>query len=228
MLSKLLFAFLLLGIGLSIGLGYGHLQLEKERKVQQATVQEINGKVSLLKVKYSEKKALADQLMRTKYDLEGERRLLQNEIEELQKEKKTVKEKIENKTRSLETRIKELSEKCFSLQAKCEDIDRKYSQARQNIKNREEEIKQITAEKKTLQSELKRTNRSLDQCGSKNARLCIIADELIEKYQNKGVMGSILQKESLTGIKKVELEKFIQEYRDKIEEQRLEKKQEIR
>jgi hypothetical protein len=49
-----------------------------------------------------------------------------------------------------------------------------------------------------------------------------IANELVDKYKDKGVFGSVLAKEPLTGVKKVELEHLVQEYGDKIEEHGIE------
>ncbi len=93
-------------------------------------------------------------------------------------------------------------------------LDQKQRQTFQTLQEREKELKQLTAD----------SQRKYDQCAEHNARLYMIADELIHKYENKGVVSSLLEKEPFTQIKKVELEKLVQDYKDKIDQQKLKTK----
>ena len=70
-----------------------------------------------------------------------------------------------------------------------------------------------------------KVNQDLDTCRDHNAKLCIIADEMLKKQQSRSAVGGILlQSEPLTQIGKVDLERFAQEYKDKIEQEKLQKK----
>jgi chaperonin cofactor prefoldin len=77
----------------------------------------------------------------------------------------------------------------------------------------------------SLKSELKRTYQSLDKSEGNNARLCVIAGELLDRYENKSVIGSLMEKEPFTQIKRVELEKLTEEYRERIEQLQVSKKE---
>jgi hypothetical protein len=85
-------------------------------------------------------------------------------------------------------------------------------------------LKKITGEKQALQSELKKMTQELGHCASNNAELCIIAEELLTKYRNKGVGAAILEREPIVQVKKVELEQLTQKYQEEIEQQKINNK----
>ena len=92
-----------------------------------------------------------------------------------------------------------------------------------NNKDLDDKLKKITGEMQTLQADLKKTTRDLGHCASNNAELCIIAEELVKKYRNKGLGTVLMEKEPLTQIKKAELEQFIRKYQEEIEQQKIKK-----
>ena len=104
-----------------------------------------------------------------------------------------------------------------NVKAKLADLDRKYDRV---VMGFDQDLKRLVVEKKTLRSEVRKERQKLHRCETGNARVCLIANELIEKYRDKGLGSVLMQKEPLTRLKKVELERFIQEYKEKIEEQR--------
>jgi chromosome segregation ATPase len=217
-----------------MGLGYGYFKLHKERRAFQADIDYLERKTALLQKKYEEKKAAETHLMRTKLYLEGQKRAFEGEVEKMEAEKKALlkeQEKlrkrirgIENRASSSGTRVKELSAVIEKLKREQEEREKKHQKA---ILERERRTAEVTAERERVESELRNTldavHRELDRCESHNARLYVIAEELVEKYKNKGVMTSILQEEPFTQIEKVEMENLLQEYKDKIETQRLSK-----
>jgi hypothetical protein len=85
-------------------------------------------------------------------------------------------------------------------------------------------VKKIKGEKDALKAQLKKTTTKLSSCEANNANLCIIGDELVKAYNNKGIGAAILEKEPLTQIKKVELEQLTQKYKEEIEKLRITKK----
>jgi hypothetical protein len=50
-----------------------------------------------------------------------------------------------------------------------------------------------------------------------NTRLLALAQEILEAYRDKGFWSVLLQKEPLTQIKRAELEKIVEEYRERLE-----------
>jgi len=228
---KALYIFLLLSVVSGFVLGYSHINLTKERTSLQQTVKGLNKKVALLRNKYSEKRALAKRHLREKSALAGQKRALEAEVERIGKENRSMleennalnalKERLKNETLSLKVNIEELSENHSKLMTELADLELKYGRV---IMGFDQDLKRMAAEKKTLRSEVRKGRHKFNRCETRNAKLCLIANELIEKYQNKGIVGALMQKEPFTQLKKVELEKFMQEYKEKIEEQKLERK----
>jgi hypothetical protein len=234
-LSKIIIVVLLIASGMAIGLGYGHFRLRKERAVFAEKSEKMESRDELLKRKYMEQKALAGQLTSSKTMIEGQQRAFEEEVEKLRKEKAVVlregqalAEKLKNEVVLLEQKYKTLEEGELSLKSEIQKNEEKYRREIQAdkliIKDKEAETRKIASEKKDLQQELKRISQVLERCEANNARLCIIAGELVEKYRNKGVTKSILLSEPFTQLQKVEMEKLIQEYMERIEKEQVYKK----
>ena len=228
---KVVYILLFLSVVIGSVLGYYHIKLTKEQTSLQHEVEVLNKRAALLQRKYAEKRVLTERHLREKSALAGQMRALEAEVDRLVKENKSMfdenkalnalKKKLKNETLSLKVKIEELSENCSKVKTELADLELKYGRV---IMGFDQDLKSMVAEKKTLQSELRKERLKFDRCMTKNAKLCLIANELIEKYQNKGIVGTLMQKEPFTQLKKVELEKFMQEYKEKIEEQELERK----
>jgi chromosome segregation ATPase len=225
---KVIFLFLLVGIGAAAGGGYEYLQLEKTRESLQAEIHELEERSTLLKKKYAEQKALVGQFMRAKARLEGRQRTLQKELEEIRAEKQSaqgtssaLRAEIQKKERtiaSLNQTITEIEQDLEKAQKKREQLVRTHQDA---LKEKELAISELKRKNGELEADIERSRRANARCRDRNARLCVIANELVEKYKNKGVGDALAQKEPFTQVKKVELEKLIQEYQDRIEKEKL-------
>ena len=228
---KVVYILLLLSVGIGAVLGYYHIKLTKEQTSLQHEVEVLNKRAALLQRKYAEKRALTERHLRGKSVLAGQKRALEAEVERLGKKNMSMleenkalnalKKKLKDETLFLKAKIEELSENCSKVKTELADLELKYGRV---IMGFDQDLKSMVAEKKTLQSELRKERLKFDRCMTKNAKLCLIANELIKKYQNKGIIGTLMQKEPFTQLKKVEIEKFMQEYKEKIEEQELERK----
>jgi chromosome segregation ATPase len=223
--SKRLIVVLILAGAITIGLGYGVFKFWKENKSLEAELEEHKHRASLLQRKYLEKNAMVGQLLRTKSILEGQKNAMQTELSQLHQEKESLmeernalREKMKNLALSDEVKIKQLMQKYARLQEEHALLMKKHAKA---VKDYTVEIQRLTSLVDDLEVNLRDTSQTLNRCESNNARLCILADELLKEYEDKGVFTSILQHEPLTQVKKVELEKFIQEYKEKIEQAKL-------
>ncbi len=63
--------------------------------------------------------------------------------------------------------------------------------------------------------------RQITDCEGKNALLYRANTELLQKYQNKSAWDALAQKEPFTGIEKVRIDSVLQEYRDKLDANRV-------
>ncbi|MGB5156150.1 hypothetical protein [Desulfobacterium sp. N47] len=234
-ISKIIIVLLLVTSGLALGLGYGHLRLRKERAVFAENTGQMKSREELLKRKYMEQKALSGQITSSKLMVEGEKRAFEEKAEKLSKEKeaiaseyRTLGENLKKDILSLEQKNKTIEEKKIKLESDIQKNEEKYRQeikaCNHNILEKENELKKITSEMKSLEQNFKRITQGLERCKSNNARLCVITGELVDKYRNKGVTKSILSAEPFTQLQKVEMEKLIQDYMERIEKEQIDKK----
>lgn len=117
--------------------------------------------------------------------------------------------------REVEGLNKDKAELAGKLQEALQEMAKKQAEAMQALQHKERDIKRFEAE-------VARQTRQIEMCEVKNAQLYQINVELMNKYQSKGVFGALLQAEPFTQLKSVEMENLLQEYRDKLDTQRVE------
>lgn len=203
-------------VGAAVGLGFGQLQVSSAKKSAQDKIKEANKKVAFLQQKLMETQSTPPMAQTCISDLET-----------AQKEKQSVEgelKKVKEKAQALEAKTRETEDVVARTKKDLQNMEHKYTQEVQHKKALEVDLRNTIKEKLALQADLKKTAQNLGQCEVTNAKLCIIADEILKQYRSKGVGAALLQKEPLTQVKKVELEQFTQQYRDEIEKQKFHKK----
>jgi chromosome segregation ATPase len=226
-IRKLLIAVIV--AGLVSGSGYAYFILYQERNQLQTDLKTSQRRAARLQGKVSEEKSKTTTLMRTKQSLEGRIRAMQTQIDQADNQKQALEEELANveakhaeKAKHLEKKIETLFERIDTIKASRDEVVARYKENAAIIKENEQKIAQLTGDLQRTDFELKRTGRQLANCVENNERLCLITEELVEKYENKGVTGSLMRLEPFTQIEKVELEKLVQEYTDRIEKERIE------
>jgi chromosome segregation ATPase len=197
----------------------GQVQINKEQKICQDRIKEANKKVAFFQKKMAEDKteamaALEQSEQKCRVELDKLQLTLRNERKSLTGQVRALKEQAQK----LEMQAKASAEELAGKKKELREMER-------NNKELEQGLKKTTGEKQALQTELKKTTQDLAHCASNNAELCIIAEELLTKYRNKGVGAAILEREPLFQVKKVELEQLTQKYREEIEQQKISKKE---
>jgi chromosome segregation ATPase len=234
-MKKTLKTLLILIIGLSLGLGLGYFKLHRERKSYERKIQGLQEKADLLQKRYAEQKALETNLLRGKSLAEGQKRSVQMEMQRLEEEKKVVLEEkarlaeqgkaLQMKLTQVELSLKDAREGASRFRAEMDKAEKTHLKA---LEDQRKQLAQAQGEKQRMESEFKTALREKEQalgrCISHNQKLSATARELLTRYENKGVLGSVFQNEPFTQIRKVEMENLIEEYRSKIEEGTLEKK----
>lgn len=157
--------------------------------------------------------------------LEQEKTGLTEQMEELKKKSADLESgaaKANARRVALDREVEGLGKDKVELSAKLQETSRglqemtkKQAEAMQTLQHKEREIKR-------LEAELARQTRQGEMCEVKNGQLYQINAELMDKYQSKGVFGALLQAEPFTQLKSVEMENLLQEYRDKLDAQRVE------
>ena len=76
-------------------------------------------------------------------------------------------------------------------------------------------------ERRRLEALGERQQQTIETCRDRNAKLYTYGNELIEQYRRKSCEDALLQSEPVTGLKRVEVENLMEDYRDKLDGERL-------
>ncbi|HEY9146492.1 MAG TPA: hypothetical protein VIN36_07370, partial [Thiobacillus sp.] len=82
-------------------------------------------------------------------------------------------------------------------------------------------LQQTEAEKRRLETVKASNERDIAACEHKNLALYEVGRSLMERFEHKTCGEILADKEPFTGIRKVETENLMEEYRDKLDEQEL-------
>lgn len=219
---KLLLVLVGLIVGVSAGMGYGAYKLNKERNAHEHVVKEFEKKTTQAQHNLGEQKNRV-------VNLEGRNRSLQSQITKLEGERDSLAadaKELDEKLQLSAAKIKELVEAQAAVKNDCSAVEKKcaevvQSQVNQVVKRCESAVAQINGQKDALESALKNEKEAYGKCAGNNRELCSIAKEILGRYENKGFFTKVMEKEPFTQIKKVELEKLVQEYDKKIDENRV-------
>lgn len=83
------------------------------------------------------------------------------------------------------------------------------------------ELKQAQSRGQALDGELGQCRARVDTLIGHNRRLFEIGNELLDRFEKKGVWASLRESEPFTGLRRVELENIVQDYRFAIDDQRV-------
>lgn len=218
---KILLVLLLLGAGLAAGYGLGHLRLSRERTAASARMNDIERRLAAAQRKSTEEKGQKEQLLRTRYDLEGERNRLQGEIDLLRQQKQAAGADLAGQVKTLEARLREVErDNAIFLSARAEG-GQALAELKKLIAEKNRKAEELARDLDAARRQQQETAATLGRCRGHNGELCELSGELLDRYENKGALSSLLEKEKFTALKRVELEHFVQEYRDKVDQHRL-------
>ena len=223
--KKLLIPVMALAVGLGAGWGTGQVHLKKERQVFQEKIRDAGKKMAFIQKKMADEKNEATVTVEQKCRTDMDRQ--QKELKALGAQAGRMKEQM----RQLEVNLKEAKEakdaadkSLAGIRKERHDLEQKHAQSIQKGRDLERDVKKLSGEQESLQAELKKAHSQLARCGEHNAKLCLIAEDLVKAYRNKGIGAAILEQEPLTQIRKVDLERLVQTYREDIELQKMKKK----
>lgn len=207
------------------GIIYGFYALNSERVRLETALSETESRLTQMTKKYDQEKNLTANLMRTKQSLEGLMRGMEAKVKQAEDDKAKIlaereglEAEYEKKTEGLKKKVVVLNERIKILKDTQSELVARYKEKVEVIHKNEQAIVQLTDNLNKTSYKLKRTRNKLDDCGEHNDRLCTINEELVEMYKNKGLVSVISAAEPLTQLRKVEMEKMVQLYKTKIQE----------
>ena len=118
-----------------------------------------------------------------------------------------------------------LSSKLQTSQTNLEDLTTKH---RESLQSLQQELQASVAQgdeyKTKFQesaSNVSRQSQLIEICEKKNMALYELNVDILERYKKKGVWSALFQAEPFTQIKKVEINNIIQEYKEKLDDQKM-------
>jgi len=199
---------------------------EQARADWEAAVQRQERKYDLIHRKYTDAKALSQELTKIRYTLESRNQSQNQEIDKLKAVQADYEARIAELNRKIEAGSENCKDRVAGVRREIEQLKSEKEAVQKALKVQAAEKTEVEAnlqalkqEKRSVESQLERTQRQFKRCETDNAELAEIAEDLLYEYENKGVMDALMAKEPVTQIKKVEVEKKIQEYKEKIEKE---------
>ena len=125
--------------------------------------------------------------------------------------------------RALETAQRENARLNETLKDALTDTRKKQDELGLKQKEALQMLSQEESRNKSLESTLAQQKNATKSCESKNLKLYELNQKILASYKNKGFFDTLLQDEPFTQIKSVEIANILQEYQDKLDEQKIEK-----
>jgi len=208
------FALLLTGLG---ALGFLHRSLIKERNgllIDRATLEQ---KAAMLKKSYSEQKAQAESSQKARQAAEAKMARANQLLIHQEAQVKDLQAKVEELEAQWEKRDESDREQQEQVRQAIDQWKAKVEELQANNREQKVKITELEGIVASTKSALENETAQHKGCREKNTKLAAISMELTDSYQQKGVVDVLKTSEPLTQLKKVELEKLVQEYQDRID-----------
>lgn len=136
---------------------------------------------------------------------------LQKQVDALNSDLKATKAAAGEKQESLSH---QLTKNMASWRADSEKAATELQGARSEIGRQQAQIA-------TLETKLNDQTQNFSRCYSNNKKLYEVNQDLLGKYQQKGPMDALAQKEPFTGLSQVEIENLVQDYQYRLDDLKL-------
>ena len=163
--------------------------------------------------------------------LQQSQRKLEQEKAQLVQEKAALDGQLKEATEKLDDARKQagaatrksttLDKELAATKAEKESLAAKLADAEQRLARMTEQQRTAEAERKRLDTLAAQQKQSIAGCEAMNDKLHAQGVALLEKYQAKSCFDTALQGEPFTGLKRVETENFVEDSREKLDEQKL-------
>jgi len=157
---------------------------------------------------------------------QAEKTALDGQLKDTEGKLKDAEGKLDDVRRQAGTAARKatgLEKELAAEQADKEALTAKLADAEQKLTRLSEQQRATEAERKRLDALAAQQKQSIASCEAKNENLHKQGVELLEKYQSKSCFETVLQGEPFTGLKQVEIENFVEDNREKLDEQKLDR-----
>jgi chromosome segregation ATPase len=163
--------------------------------------------------------------------LAQEKAVLGKELEQSRKQAKTAQGKLRKAERGfadekargeqLAKEMEALKQDLASTRSRLTDTEGKLAETTKTLSQTQQNLARTEADKRGLEGVKLRQEKEISACEGKNLKLYQTGRELMTRFEQKTCGEILAQKEPFTGLKRVEVENLLEEYRDKLDEQKL-------
>ena len=152
--------------------------------------------------------------------LQSENAQLKQQVTKLEKDSKTFateKESLTRRAGTAESKVGRAEAGQQSASSRLESTEARLNEVVGKYKDLAEELRKVEAERNELARKSSADGQGLKVCAQKNVQLAGIANEALDRYEKKGCFGALAQAEPFTGLKRIEVENAVEEYRQQLE-----------
>lgn len=154
--------------------------------------------------------------------LEKDKADLAEKVDKITRQAESAKQgaaQLERKSSSLTKDLAAAKEESAALQEKLHKSETAHAEL---VALHKQESEKNQKQVGLLQAALAQRGQVLGSCETKNSKLYELNREILAQYRDKGFLDALVQADPLTGIKSVQVENVMEEYRDKLDAQRIE------
>jgi len=164
------------------------------------------------------------QVQDEKAAVEQEKAALGKELETLKKKTGEIESSVARANRrgvAAEKEAEALKQAKIELSEKITQLEKQFSESQLSLRDTRQSLQQETSQKQRLEQNLSTRDKELGVCETKNKALYQYQVELLNRAQNRGSLDVLLEKEPFTGVKRIEIENLMEEYRNKIDKEQI-------
>jgi chromosome segregation ATPase len=156
--------------------------------------------------------------------LQAENAKLKEQVARLEKDAKalaTDKDSLSRRVGAAESKVSRAEAGQQSVSTRLEGTEARLNEVVDKYKELAGQLRKLEGERSELARQVAQDGQGLKICAQRNVQLAGIANEALDRYKNKGCFGALAQAEPFTGLKRVEVENAVEDYRQQVESLKL-------
>ena len=154
-------------------------------------------------------------------EIGAERDALKTQNDKLTAEKAALEKQLEQEQKKLsgsEGTLDKYRESDAALRDRINQDRERMQELVDKFKETAQNLRQVEADRSELKAVSSQQQNDIVACTKKNLELYRADLDLLDRYKSKGVWASLMQREPVTGLKRVEVENMIEEYRKRLDQ----------
>ncbi len=161
-------------------------------------------------------------------ELSQAKQAAEQKVQEASREIESVRSASRSAEASLRTQLQNAATAQAGLQQRIDEANRQLAAVMAQQKETAGQLAARESELRQTQQTLAASQSADTLCEAKNLRLFEYSQELLQRYEKKGVWAALAQKDPVLGLKEVGIENLTQEYREKLASQKLQQSEAAR